>query len=46
LTAVIGAIPIVVGLAIFGWAGIETRGRRLEEIRQAELSLAGEAAIG
>jgi len=46
LTAVIGAIPIVVGLAIFGWAGIETRGRRLEEITQAELSLAGEAAVG
>lgn len=41
LTALIGGIPVVVGIAIFAWAGFETHSRRLEEITQVELSLAG-----
>jgi putative MFS transporter len=32
LTAVIGAIPLIIGMVVFGWAGRETRNRRLEEI--------------
>jgi putative MFS transporter len=38
LTAVIGAIPLLVGLAVFVWAGRETRSMRLEEISDAEFS--------
>jgi MFS transporter, putative metabolite:H+ symporter len=37
LTAVIGVIPLIIGMVIFGWAGRETRNRRLEEISGAEL---------
>jgi MFS transporter, putative metabolite:H+ symporter len=36
LTATIGVIPLVIGLVIFGWAGRETRNRRLEEISGTE----------
>jgi len=39
LTATIGVIPVVIGLLIFGWAGRETRNRRLEEITEAEQAL-------
>ena len=41
LTAIIGGIPILLGIAVFAWAGFETRNRRLEEITHAELALAG-----
>jgi putative MFS transporter len=40
LTAIIGAIPLVLGMAVFGWVGRETRSRRLEEISSAELAAA------
>lgn len=44
-TALIGCIPIVAGIAIFGWAGFETNHRRLEDITHAEeLALAGSQA--
>jgi putative MFS transporter len=32
LTAIVGAVPVVVGLVIFVWTGRETRHRRLEEL--------------
>lgn len=38
-TALIGAVPLIIGIAVFVRAGHETRGRRLEEITQAELGL-------
>ena len=38
LTAVIGAVPLLLGIAIFAWAGRETRTKRLEEISAAELA--------
>jgi putative MFS transporter len=38
LTAIIGALPLLLGMAVFGWVGRETRSRRLEEISQAELA--------
>jgi MFS transporter, putative metabolite:H+ symporter len=37
LTALIGVIPLVIGMVIFGWAGRETRNRRLEEINQDKI---------
>jgi putative MFS transporter len=40
LTAVVGAVPLLLGLAIFAWAGRETRNRRLEEISSAEFAVA------
>jgi putative MFS transporter len=40
LTAVIGAIPLLLGIGIFAWAGRETRSKRLEEITQAGLATA------
>jgi putative MFS transporter len=40
LTAIIGVVPLVIGLLIFGWVGRETRNRRLEEISEAEQVLA------
>ncbi|HEY5411395.1 MAG TPA: MFS transporter, partial [Caulobacteraceae bacterium] len=40
LTAVIGAVPLLLGLAIFAWVGRETRNRRLEEISSAEFAVA------
>lgn len=40
LTAVIGAVPLLVGMAIFAVTGLETRNRRLEEISHAELARA------
>jgi MFS transporter, putative metabolite:H+ symporter len=40
LTAVIGAVPLLLGMAIFAWAGRETRSRRLEEISRVELAAA------
>jgi putative MFS transporter len=40
LTAVIGAIPLLLGIGIFAWAGRETRSKRLEEITQAGLAAA------
>jgi MFS transporter, putative metabolite:H+ symporter len=39
LTALIGVIPLVIGIAAFGWAGYETRSRRLEEISRSRLML-------
>jgi putative MFS transporter len=42
LTALIGVIPLIAGIAAFGWAGRETRSRRLEEISHAEFALADE----
>jgi putative MFS transporter len=36
LTALIGVIPLVAGVAIFAWSGHETRRRRLEEISGSE----------
>ncbi|HEY6786884.1 MAG TPA: MFS transporter, partial [Trebonia sp.] len=36
LTAVIGAVPLLIGMAIFALTSRETRGRRLEEISQTE----------
>jgi putative MFS transporter len=42
LTALIGVIPLVIGIAAFGWAGYETRSRRLEEISRSRLMLAPE----
>lgn len=38
LTAVIGAVPLLLGIAIFAWAGRETRTKRLEEISAAEFA--------
>lgn len=38
LTAVIGAVPLLLGMAIFAVTSLETRNRRLEEISQAELA--------
>jgi putative MFS transporter len=43
LTAIIGAVPLVVGVAVFASAGRETHHRQLEEIVAAELALAGQA---
>jgi MFS transporter, putative metabolite:H+ symporter len=40
LTALIGVVPLVIGVAAFGWAGYETRSRRLEEISRPRLLLA------
>ena len=40
LTAVIGAIPLLLGMAVFAWTGRETRSRRLEEITRDELASA------
>jgi putative MFS transporter len=40
LTAIIGAVPLLVGIAIFVWAGRETRSKRLEEISGAEFAAA------
>jgi MFS transporter, putative metabolite:H+ symporter len=40
LTALIGVVPLVIGVATFGWAGYETRSRRLEEISRPGLLLA------
>jgi MFS transporter, putative metabolite:H+ symporter len=39
LTALIGVIPLAVGTAAFGWAGYETRSRRLEDISGSRLAL-------
>ena len=39
LTALIGVIPLVIGIAAFGWAGYETRSRRLEDISRSRLML-------
>lgn len=39
LTALIGVIPLVIGIAAFAWVGYETRSRRLEEISHARLTL-------
>ena len=38
LTAVIGAVPLLLGMAIFAVNGLETRNRPLEEISRAELA--------
>ena len=50
LTAVIGVIPLIIGMVIFGWAGRETHNRRLEEISGAEVlvrdRVPGEVAPG
>jgi len=42
LTALIGAIPLIAGIAAFVLAGNETRSRRLEDINRAQLSLSGD----
>lgn len=39
LTALIGAIPLIVGTVAFVFAGNETRSRRLEDINRAQMSL-------
>jgi MFS transporter, putative metabolite:H+ symporter len=39
-TALIGALPLLAGMAILAWAGPETRRRRLEEITQSQFALA------
>jgi putative MFS transporter len=39
-TAVIGVIPLGIGMIIFGWACRETRGRRLEDLSPAEFAVA------
>jgi putative MFS transporter len=39
LTAIIGVVPLVIGLVIFGWVARETRNRRLEEIIEDEQAL-------
>jgi putative MFS transporter len=38
-TALIGVIPLAIGVVAFGWAGYETRSRRLEEISGRQLAL-------
>jgi MFS transporter, putative metabolite:H+ symporter len=38
LTAVVGAIPLIIGTVAFAFAGGETRSRRLEDISQAPLT--------
>jgi putative MFS transporter len=46
-TALIGVIPLIAGVLIFGWAGRETRNRRLEELEELDrdgLALASESA--
>jgi putative MFS transporter len=40
MTALIGVIPLAVGIAIFAWFGHETRSRRLEDISRVEMPLA------
>jgi putative MFS transporter len=40
MTALIGVIPLAVGIAIFARFGYETRSRRLEDISRAEMPLA------
>lgn len=40
LTAIIGVLPLVLGMAVFAWVGRETRSRRLEEISHAEVAAA------
>ena len=40
MTALIGVIPLVAGIAIFAWVGYETRSRRLEDISRVEMPLA------
>jgi putative MFS transporter len=42
LTALIGVIPVIVGMVAFAWTGRETRSRRLEEISHAEFAVAEE----
>jgi putative MFS transporter len=39
LTALIGVIPLVIGIVAFGWVGYETRSLRLEEISRPRLLL-------
>ena len=43
LTALIGVLPLVIGIVAFGSAGYETRSRRLEEISRPEPLLAGDS---
>jgi MFS transporter, putative metabolite:H+ symporter len=40
LTALIGVIPLIIGIAVFSLTSQETRSRRLEEISQSELTSA------
>lgn len=48
LTAIIGVVPLIIGMAVFAWTGQETRRRRLEDIGATgavgatDLALAGE----
>lgn len=42
LTALIGVIPLLIGIVTFTWVGYETRSRRLEEISRPALVLAGD----
>lgn len=42
LTALIGAIPLIVGTVAFVFAGNETRSQRLEDINRAQISLVGD----
>ena len=41
-TALIGALPLLAGMAILAWAGPETRRRRLEEITRSQFALTAE----
>ncbi|HEX6527786.1 MAG TPA: MFS transporter [Streptosporangiaceae bacterium] len=43
-TALIGVVPVIIGIAAFAWTGRETRNRRLEDISLDEFALANEAA--
>jgi MFS transporter, putative metabolite:H+ symporter len=42
LTAFIGVIPLIIGIAIFSWTGHETRSLQLEEISRRELLPVGD----
>ncbi|HEX3959673.1 MAG TPA: MFS transporter [Trebonia sp.] len=42
-TALIGAVPLLAGIIVLGFARLETRQRPLEEITQAEFSLSEQA---
>lgn len=35
-TALVGVVPLFIGMSVFAWSGLETRSRRLEEINGLE----------
>jgi len=44
LTAIIGAIPLIVGIAVFAFRGSETRSRPLEDISHGQLEMTADHA--